>query len=491
MKNEIFQTCILCVTAMVGAGCASTKHLDDAEGHFLSGRYADAAISAASRFPEDSESAAERGTSKYILDNLYSGSAELMAGNAAAASDSFGYAADGIAEQDDSTFGSGYPTRTYDVSMAAGYKALARWMEGDIDGTRIAFRLTADAQDRADERNAKAIRKAEDEAEKRKAEETSKAESDAAAKGGSTEGMLDSFLGIVSSGDAKQQLDEFQSQYNEWSVYENFQIPSTWFLDALFSLANAEDANDLEHASFCARKALGMVPEPSSPPIKSVYDFAEARADGKLSAAKLNQVFAVVFENGLGPNIEEQRFDIPIPYRGDIYLLSFALPKLVTRSEAYSSVIVRDGAVPLGETIPIAELDKVAVREFRSRLPGIVASQIFEATVKLVVQVAIVEAVKKKNGEQAGFLASLATSAISAAITGTDTRHWNLLPKNIQACILKKPSSEDRMVELWIPGAVEPLAKVALPEKGLSVVYVKVPAPGLPPLVRLLGQDNP
>lgn len=110
--------------------CTSTKHLEDAEVHFYAGQYADAAISAASRFPVDTEDAVGRRSSKYILDNLYSGSAELMAGNALAASDSFGYAADGIAEQDDSTFGSGYPTRTYDVSMAAGYKALARWMLG-------------------------------------------------------------------------------------------------------------------------------------------------------------------------------------------------------------------------------------------------------------------------------------------------------------------------------------------------------------------------
>ena len=33
------------------------------------------------------------------------------------------------------------------------------------------------------------------------------------------------------------------------------QVPSTWFLDSVFALANAEDASDLEHASFAARKA--------------------------------------------------------------------------------------------------------------------------------------------------------------------------------------------------------------------------------------------
>ena len=171
-------------------------------------------------------------------------------------------------------------------------------------------------------------------------------------------------------------------------------------------------------------------------------------------------------------------------------MLSFALPKLVRRDPAYPKLTIRDGAVSLGDTLPVADLDRVAVREFKSRLPGIVASQVFEAVVKLAVQVAIVEAAKEKGGAQGAFLASLATSAISSAVTGTDTRHWNLLPKEFQAFVWKKPKTKDREIEIWVPGGVQPLAKVALPEKGLSVVYVKVPAPGLPPLVRILGAQG-
>lgn len=492
MKRIREKTLPLALTAAIAAittGCASTKHLKDAETCFYAGQYADAATIAESRFPAG-EDAAERGRQKYILDNLYDGSASLMDDKTAPAADAFQYAAEGIAEQDDSTFGSGYPTRTYDVSMAANYKALALWADGDIDGARVAFRLTADAQERADDRNAKAIRKAEDEAEKRKAEQEEKAESDAAAKGGSTGGILSSFMESVSSGEAQKQINDYKAEYSgaEWSVYDNFQVPSTWFLDGLFALANAEEANDLEHASFAARKALEMV---QSKPAKAIYNLAEARADGKLPESELDKVFAVVFENGLGPEIQERRFDIPMPYNGSVYMLSFALPKLVRRNAAYSGLTVRDGAVSLGGTELIGDLDKVAVREFKSRLPGIVASQVFEAVVKLAVQVAVVEAVKQKHGGNAAFLVSLATSAASSAITGTDTRHWNLLPKEIQACVLKKPETPDRTVELWIPGAVAPLAKVSLPEKGISVIYVKVPGPGLPPLVRILAQPNP
>lgn len=468
----------------VAAGCASTKHLQEAETLYCAGQYAEAALAAGSHLPDSDGDSNGRGKADYILDNLYVGSAALMADDAEGAAEAFGNAVEGVAEQDDSAFGAGYPTRTYDVSMAANYRALALWSEGDIDATRIAYRQTADAQERADDRNARAIRKAEDEAEKRKAEEEEKAGKDAAAKGDSSDGVLATFLKAVSDGDIKKQLDDYQAEYSAWSVYNDFQMPSTWFLDGLFALANAEEANDLEHASFAARKAGEMEP---SLPAKALYNLAEARADGKLTEKALDKVFAVVFENGLGPEIEERRFDIPMPYNGSVYMLSFALPKLVRRGAAYPGLIVRDGAVQIGSTVPVGDIDRVAVREFKARLPGIVASQTFEAAVKLAVQVVIVEAVKKKGGAQAAFLASLATSSASSAITGTDTRHWNLLPKEVQACLLRKPKTPDRTVELWVPGAVEPLARVSLPEKGLSVIYVKAPAPGLPPLVKLLG----
>lgn len=485
MSTQSQRLVALAVLAALAAGCASTAHLKDAETHYYAGEYKAAAESARQKLAEAEPE--DRAGQRFILDNLYSGAASFMAGDTADAAEDFGRAADGIAEQDDSTFGSGYPTRTYDVSMAANYKALALWAEGDTESARVAFRLTADAQERADDRNAKAIRKAEDEAEKRKADETAKAESETASSGGGSGGVIHSLMEMATSGDAGRQIEEYKAEYSSWSVYDNFQVPSTWFLDSVFALANAEMASDLEHASFAARKALGMT---ESAPAKSIYELAEARADGKLSASKLDNVFVVVFENGLGPEIEERRFDIPIPYNGRVYMLSFALPKLVRRGAAYSKLTIRDGAVAIGDTSPVADLDKVVVREFQARLPGIVASQVFEAVVKLAVQVAIVEAAKEKGGAQGAFLASLATSAISSAVTGTDTRHWNLLPKELQAIVWKKPKTKDREIEIWVPGGVQPLAKVALPEKGLSVVYVKVPAPGLPPLVRILGAQG-
>lgn len=552
----------------LASGCASTKHLDRAEKHFCVGLYEDARESAYAKIDKEEEpSKLEK--PRYILDNLYAGSTSLMCGDSEAAAEDFRCAGEAITAQEESTFGSGYPTRAYDATMAANYRALALWNKGDIDGARIAFRLTADAQDKAEERNARAIREMEDDLEKRKnGEEGDDSESFAdydipqleqrkeelaqrkaeleqrhadlmlqAKQNSRTErpegGILSDMRTALDDLHADQEVDaelrqckkdlekcervlqrrkressmdsgaeepesesassglagnsavsSFQSSFDDWEVYGDFQIPSSWFLDATFALANAEDANDIEHSSFAARKAQSMAP---SKPAETIFKIAEGVADGKLPRKNLDKVAVVVFENGLGPRIDERRFDIPLPMEGKIYTISFALPNLVKRDAAYPKLVVRNGAASLGETTPISDFDRVVVKEFKGRLPGIIASQIFEATVKLAIQIGVSKLVEEKWGSAWGWIASLVTSGVSVAVTGTDTRHWNLLPKEVQAVVIRKPETPKRTISLWIPGATEPLASVDLPEKGLSVVYVKVPAPGLPPLVTVLG----
>ena len=489
MKHSKHSYVFFAALAGLAAGCASTAHLDQAEELYCAGQYEEARASARSEIDEE-EDPAEIEKAGYILDNLYAGSTALMCGDPEGAAEDFRHASDGIADQEESTFGSGYPTRTYDATMAENYRALALWMQGETDSARVAFRLVADAQDKAEERFESAIRDEQEELEKRKAEAKEEVEKKAAEEGGdaenaeNAEGEGEDAASTLAS---NPQIAEFQGSFDDWEVYADFQIPSAWFLDALFALSHAEDASDLEHASFAARKAISMQP---TEPGTTLFALAESRADGKLSASALDGLFVVVFDNGLGPTIEEKRFDLPFPYDGAIYNISFALPTLVKREVAYPKLVVRDGPVALGETVPISDFDRVAVREFKGRLPGIIASQILEATTKLVIQIVVVKIAEDQGGAMAKFLASAAMSALSSAVTGTDTRHWNLLPKEVQAWIGKKPATGNRTVGLWIPGGVEPLATVDLPESGLSVVYVRIPAPGLPPFVTVLDSSG-
>ena len=470
----------LVATALaLASGCASTKNLKESEPLYYAGQYQQAERTVRAALDERKDPASLE-KSAYILENLYAGSAAFMRGASEIAAEDFRRAGEGIAAQDAATISTGYPTRAYDATMAANYRALALWMQGNTDATRVAFRLVADAQDKAEERNARAIQREKDAAEEQRA----KAENEVSAKAGSGSSGRSELNQIANAVLSDPQLQAFQGDFDTWGVYGNYQIPSSWLLDAVFALANAEDASDLEHSSFAARKALAMAPTRSASVILKIV---EAVADGKLPRGQLDRLLVIVFENGLGPTIEERRFDIPFPFGGAIYNVSFALPNLVKRNPAYSKLIVRDGAVALGETEPIADIDRVAVREFKGRLSGIIASQVLEAAAKLAAQIVVVKAAEAVGGSLTKFFTSLAMSAAPSAVTGTDIRHWNLLPKEVQMAVLKKPASKNRTVSLWVPGGIGPIGSIDLQEKGIAVVYVKIPAPGLPPLVRLLG----
>ena len=72
--------CLLAVlAAAVGAGCASTAHLRDAEPQFHAGDYAGARAGARAALDKE-EDAEKRESAAYILDNLDVGSSSLMLG---------------------------------------------------------------------------------------------------------------------------------------------------------------------------------------------------------------------------------------------------------------------------------------------------------------------------------------------------------------------------------------------------------------------------
>ena len=94
------------------------------------------------------------------------------------------------------------------------------------------------------------------------------------------------------------------------------------------------------------------------------------------------------------------------------------------------------------------------------------------------------EVASQNYGHEAAFLVGLVGSGISYATTNADVRGWNLLPKEYQAAVVRRPSSG--RLSLTAPGVASPFVQVELPP-GPSLVYVKIPVAGLPALVTVTG----
>ncbi|MBQ6470694.1 MAG: hypothetical protein IJJ33_01800 [Victivallales bacterium] len=456
----------LLATAFLLIGCGSVGKYRQAESLYYAGQYAQAAQSIDNR--EISSNA--------VLAQLYAGSSWLMAGNPANALTSFRRAEQGMEIQDQTlNWGNAYLARTYDGIQMQTYQGLAMLAQGQSDNARVAFNRLEERQGKASRRNQAAIRKRQQEtANVRNSQNNAQAAS-----------SVDSALN-----DSRNQakIAEYNHLLDTWGAYADYENPASRFLSGLYRMFYREtgDASDAEKAAFQMRLAYGMT---NSPVAQQAYVLAEALANGHdeqgkaFTQANIDNYVAVIFENGLGPEKKEWRFDLFIPYWRPLYA-GIALPYLVKRPVAHPHLTLGDGSAQIGVTQPLCDVDRIVATEFRQEMPSIVAAAVTSAVIKVVLQAVISNGVAKHNNNLAGFLTGTVGSVLAAATTHADIRHWNLLPKEYQVALLPKPTSGT--LTLGTPAGTA-LFNVTLPQQGPAIVFVKIPAVNLPGTCLLMG----
>ena len=446
---------LLAFGLMVVCSCIN---LEKSEALFLAGQYAEAA----------SELPAPQPESKYLLSNLYRASAHLMAADYTQCLSDLADAEAILQEQDRSfNWGSSYLGRTYDGLMLQTYQALIFLIQGNPDYARVALNRLEERQGNAARRNQQAINQAQEAIKN----ERGKSENEAAIP----------YLDLANQNPQnRKQLSDYQHLLDQFGAYADYESPAGRFLSGAFRLLYLEDRTDADKAVFQLRKAYGMT---NAEPARQLFELAELRAAGKLSRAEMDDYVVVLFENGLGPVKEERRYEIFVPLRRPVYA-GIALPILVTRPAAYSCLELYDDLRRLGETTPLCSIDQLVATEFRKELPWLIASQVTQVVIKVALQVAITHAVEKEYGHGWGLAASILGAGISYATTSADVRGWNLLPKEFQAAVIRRPTSG--RLGIATPGTASPFALVELPP-GPALVYVKLPVAGRPALVTVMG----
>jgi hypothetical protein len=300
------------------------------------------------------------------------------------------------------------------------YKALNFWSESNIDFTRVEF-------NRANERTRIAI--------ERYAEEIEE-------KNENSEQL-----------DSNEETQVLSDEVNSWDVYDNFMIPAVAFTNALF----LSSQSDYTNADTFMKRVESMV-EVEKP---EVFDMKDIN-DG---------YFWVITETGLGPMLDENRYDIPWKVGNELIVLSIALPTVKPRQST-----VNPSTYTLnGEYLSVQDLgsmEKLTKTELKKRWSGILTRAIASAVAKGVIQ----KAVAKKN-VYAGFAASL----VSAASTSADKRIWDKTPANWS--VTKVKNSGDNL--LSIPYA-QTSHQVSLPSTGSGIVYIKQPTSNSKPYVSIV-----
>lgn len=268
------------------------------------------------------------------------------------------------------------------------YKAIDFWKKGDLDNTRVELNRAGDRTRRAVDRYADEIRRAE-----AKASDKSGAQSYRNSK--VQEGVTRNFPDMA-----------------QWTPYKDFIIPPATYLQALF-LGRSKDADDHHTAADLYGRLVALAEGNEA----VAADAAEA-AQGQVCPT--NNCTWILVEHGLGPDLVERRFDLPIVTSSGLIAVSMALPSLHSRT-ASDELPLRVSIDQSTVDIPLmGSMDRVVQSEFQKRFPGIVTRALISSTAKAVAQ----NEINKQAGPVAGLVAAIA----SAASTSADIRSWRSTP---------------------------------------------------------------
>lgn len=343
-----------------------------------------------------------------------------------------------------------YRGTIYDGIMVNTYKALNFWQKGKTDLARVEFNRALDRQRRAKGIFAAQIAKMKKEIDKKQREEKNKTKAN--------KGQALDINTNANNPEIDKILKEKYSNLYAFKSYPDFINPFTTYIAGLFFMSDGDYAK----ADTLLKEAYGM----SEKNTAVADDFAQTEKilDGRKNKKKY---VWVIFENGLGPEKEEFRVDLPlILVSKKVKYTGIALPKLKFRDPAYPYLIIAENNKKVCKTSMVCNMDRVVQTEFKKEYKSIVTRAVISALVKTAAQY---EA-QKKFGDMGGFVAAI----YQGATTSADIRTWTSLPKEFQVAKVPAPSNGVLSIETPVGESIN----VTVPEKSNALIYVKIPTPG-------------
>ncbi|MFC4259167.1 COG3014 family protein [Marinobacter lacisalsi] len=490
-----FGVAALAATAI--SGCASFQHrsqMTDFNTAYASGDYTTALQSMA--FDIDSEK--EVDTEAHLLEILHQAELYRLNGNFSKSAEYYDLAEQGmkyldtenLAEESGETFMAvmiNDSARDYEALMSEAvlvntYKALAFLAEGNNEYARIEF-------NRADDRTRRAVDFFADEIaeqQEKLAEEAREAAEAEAASANAEDGESPQDSAANSALFARQSLQSEGLQQavagnygepSQWAVYSEFIVPASTYLNGLYFLANGAVSSDYDKAVDSLKRVAQM--NEDSPQLLNDLALAEDLAAGRQRPEELKPQVWVVYENGLGPVLEEMRFDVPLLlFHGNQQAPAYtgiALPRYASRSAIPGHLIAITGEGTTAETEVLSDMGTVFQTEMKARFTGVLTRAVASAVVKAVIQ--------NEASERFGLAGQLGSALLTAATTQADLRGWQALPDHWQVTRISRP--QDGELTLAQDDGTT-LGSVTIPDQPFTLVYVKRPSLQAPATVMTL-----
>jgi len=149
----------------------------------------------------------------------------------------------------------------------------------------------------------------------------------------------------------------------------------------------------------------------------------DARPDWSRAIETLFQSGDLVVVLQCGTAVEKKQIWVPVPIP-KVGIQSFAFP--IYRSVPYaarSATVVQD-ALQVGQTEMLADMDAMAVRNLKDRIP--------EMIIRTALRFAIKAYASYELNKNYGLAGAIAGSALTAITEQADLRGWLLMPSNLQ-----------------------------------------------------------
>lgn len=281
----------------------------------------------------------------------------------------------------------------------------------------------------------------------------------------------------LSSPGVTSALDEQYGNPANWQVYSSFIVPFSTYLHGLYFLANATGPADYERARTSLTRVADMMPD--NPTLAADATLAEDLASGRKQAGNGVQRVWVVYENGLGPVLEEVRVGVPlIIHQGRVQAPAYfgiALPRYTDRSAVPGELTLTAISGLREATRPVANMGRVVRTEMQERFPGILTRAIESAVLKAMIQ--------GEAADRLGAAGQLATMIYAIATTQADVRSWQATPDHWSVARLERPDNGQLSLGNSASGY---LGSLHLPDWPYTLVYVKRPTQLAPATVMVM-----
>jgi hypothetical protein len=358
-----------------------------------------------------------------------------------------------------------YRGQASDKVMLSTYQAINYLQLGDTEKARASLNKAYKRQADAVAENSKRI-----EADKAKIE---------AAKNGQTQDEKGKSAGTGFDTDRAQNdpkvaaaLADLNSNLDaRLKAYADYVNPYTTFIDGLFMMTNASDAQEQERAAKEFERVASMADGNNY--LKEDAMLAQDIARGNA----LPKLTYVVFETGEAPHREEVIIPVPLFLFTTNELLYTQVPisKLSFNDQVNQNLSIDCGGT-VKVTSEICNMDSVIAREFKNQLTSMWVNALVCAATKAIIQHEANKAIdRSSNNALAGLFVKAALAVTNAATTRADTRSWRSLPKSFGYARFSTP--ESGTITVSTPDGQS--KQVKLPAAKVVVVYVKQAQPGM------------